>query len=581
MYRVHGISVTTGIGIGKARRIKDKAIFIQDHKINDSEIESNLALFKNSINAVTDEIDDFIKNFDTTEEDKNIIETHKMILLDPDLHTKIENYIKNEKMNIEQAVYTHFNETIDFFKNLDNDLFADRAIDYDDVYKRLIMHLKKIDNSILHEICPGEIVIMNDIPPSLVSQLHKKKIEGIALLKGTKTSHSVIIARALGIPIITGVKYAHKIYNDDLLIIDAKKGIIIGKATDEVLSEYQELKSQINIEAKYLDGFKELTATTADCEQVKIFSNIELPMEIDEILDINTDGVGLFRTEFFYLDKNHLPTEKEQFNEYKMIAQKLGNKKFTIRTIDVGGDKIAGWYTTVKENNPYLGCRGIRFSLKYRKIFITQLRAILRASVFGNVQILFPMIASLEEFLEAKDVLNKCKKDLKKENIAFDDSIKVGTMIEVPSAALYSDILIKHSDFFSIGTNDLLQYVVAVDRNNELMAKYYNPYTPAFLQLVFKTIKSAIRHKKPVSICGELANDKEFTAFLLCMGIRELSVGAEHTLNLKKHIRSIDVRQGIPFLRDLIRCHTIKETEMFIKKINNICINGKNAFTMS
>ncbi|MCL2063551.1 MAG: phosphoenolpyruvate--protein phosphotransferase [Candidatus Cloacimonetes bacterium] len=599
MYTIHGIAVSTGIGIGKARILKEVTLSVSKEDINPSEIEQNIDLFNKSIQTIISEIDEFIgayhsrgdkktaekiKNQNTKKnltEDESIIETHKMILLDPEFHKEIKRYISEERMNLEKALYTHFTKTIDYFNNLNNELYADRAVDYDDVYRRLLMRIKKIDTNLQDEIEEGDVAVLDDIPPSMVSPFHKKGIAGIALRRGTKTSHSVIIARALGIPIITGIKHSHKIHNEDVLIIDAKNGKIIGNPTTEIIVEYQILEDQINHEKNILSGFKEISATTADCELIQLFTNIELPFEIDNILDLNTDGIGLFRTEFFYLDRKNLPEEVEQYEVYKMIAKKLGDKQFTIRTIDIGGDKVANWFSPPKEENPYLGCRGIRFSLKNKTIFKTQLLAILRASVYGKVQIMFPMIASIEEFIEAKEVLEECKNELRKKNIDFNEAIPIGTMIEIPSAAINSEILAKHSDFFSIGTNDLLQYTVAVDRNNETIANYYNPYSPAFLQLMMRAILSAKKYQKPVSICGELGNDHNFTAFLLCLGVREISVGSQHILGLKKHIRSINIMKGIPFLEDIQKCETIKDTELFINRLNNICIHNTRTFLVT
>ena len=582
MVTIKGLAVSTGIAIGRARYVKEKDLFIPDNLIQDFEVETNLLQFESSIKILIKEIDEYINNFDLSDEDENILETHKMILIDPELDASIRKLVRDERKNLEHAVYLHFTNAIEYFQSLDNELYADRAIDYEDVYKRLIMHLKKTDNSILNDVMPGDIVLMNNIPPSMVSQLYNKKVEGIVLFKGTKTSHSVIIARALGLPIVTGIKFAHKIYKDDMLIIDAMNGTIVLRPNEETINKFKTKKEIIENEKKELSGYNELSASTVDCERVLLLSNIELPVEITQVLGLNTDGIGLFRTEFFYLNRQNLPSEDEQFFEYKAIAQKLSEKQFTIRTIDIGGDKVANWQLSVKELNPYLGCRGIRFSFRIKSIFKTQLRAILRASIYGNIQVMFPMIASIEEFLEAKEILQECKKELSKENIRFNDSILVGTMIEIPSAAMYSDILAQYSDFFSIGTNDLLQYTVAVDRNNESVAKYYNPYTPAFLQLLYKATKSATKHNKPVTICGELANDLNFTAFLLCLGVKELSVGAEHILTLKKHIRGIDVKQGNQFVSEISNCFTIKDTENFIKKINNICLyNNIDRFMFS
>ena len=593
---IKGLSVSTGIALGKARFIKEKDLSIPENPIEEHEIDSHINLFRETIIAVIDQIDDFLLNFQINEDDKRIIETHKIILEDPELHKSIEKLIKEEKKNVEHALKIHFRFVVDFFKKLDNNLYSDRAIDYDDVYKRVIMYMKKIENIALNEIQEGDIILMDDIPPSWVSQLHRKKVVGIALYKGTKTSHSVIIARALGIPIVTGIKGAHKIYDGDFLILDACAGKIIIKPNIEIINKYKEQEQSIQKTNKQLESYKELSAKTVDCIDIDILSNIELSVETDQVIDLNSDGIGLFRTEFLYLNRQDLPSEEEQFLEYKMIIEKLGNKPITIRTIDIGGDKVAGWYSKyqrrltldkntengkvynetkyvkISEENPFLGCRGIRFSLQNKIIFKTQLKAILRASVLGDVRVMFPMISSLEEFLEAKEILNECKKELKNKNISFNDNIKVGTMIEIPSAVIVSDEIAKRSDFFSIGTNDLLQYTVAADRNNENVVNYYNPYNPAFLLLICKTVKSALKHNIPVSICGELANDMNFTAFLLCLGVRELSVGNQHILGLKKHIRTIDITQGKPFVKEIVKCSTKNETEMVIKKVNNMCV---------
>jgi phosphotransferase system enzyme I (PtsI) len=569
MYKIKGLSVSSGIAIGKARLIKEKDLVIQDYRIEEHQIEAELEQFKASITAVIKEIDEFVKNFELTKADADIIETHKMILQDPDFHITIENLITSEKRNLEHAVYLHFSRTIDFFKNLDNEFYAERATDYDDVYRRLIRHLRKIDTNVFSDVKEGDIVVINELPPSMVSDLYNHKVEGVILFKGTRTSHSVIIARAYGLPIITAIKYIHQIHENDLLIIDAKKGFILGNPDAKTIQEFEELKNKIDKETKELQKYKEIKTTISDEERIMILSNIELPVEVGNVLEIKSDGIGLFRTEFFYLNRAQLPSDDEQYFEYKTIAEKLNGKVFVIRTIDIGGDKVAGWYSAGKEANPYLGCRGIRFSLKFKTIFKTQLKAILRASAFGNVHIMFPMIATVEEFLEAKEVLEECKDEFRKIGVAFNENIPVGTMIEVPSAALCSEALAQYSDFFSIGTNDLLQYTVAVDRNNDSITKYYNPYNPAFLQLVYKTIKSGVKHGKPVAVCGELAADRNFTTFLIASGVRELSVGIDHTLFLRKHIADDSNKWNREMdLSEIENCFTVDEVVDYLKKLN-------------
>jgi len=573
MYQLQGIAVTTGIAIGKAKLLKDRNVAVEEFEIDENQIEAELEFFKASISEVVNEIDQFIENFNLINEDKTIIETHKMILLDPDFVISVEKLVRNDKKNLEQAIYIHFMRAIDYFKNLDNQLYAERACDYEDVFHRLMLHLKKIDSNVVDEIEEGDIVVVSDLPPSLVSQIHKKGATGIVMSKGSKASHSIIIARALGLPIITGVKFQHIIHQGDVLIIDSKKGFVLVNPVDHLFQEFIDLQKKIKREISDLIDYIELIPTSANSEEFKILSNIDLPIEVEHLLEVNSDGIGLFRTESFYNDRKNLPTEDEQYATYKSIAQKLGDRPLVIRTTDIGGDKVASWYTLEKESNPNLGCRGIRFSLKYKSIFKVQLRAILEASNFGNISIMFPMISTFEEFVEAKAVLDECKEELHRARVPFAENIPVGTMIETPSAAICADGLARVCDFFSIGTNDLLQYTVAVDRGNENIASYYNHYNPAFLTLILKTIQSAHKHKKPVAICGEMAADTQFTAFLLNAGIKELSVGVDHTLKLKKFIRSVDSKKGVPFVEKLYDCLTTSDAKNFIDRINEICVD--------
>jgi phosphotransferase system enzyme I (PtsI) len=572
MIKIQGVSVTTGICVGTAKLIKEKTLIIQDHKIDDKNIDTEIEHFHASISEVLKEIEDFSKHFDIPTESKDILETHKMILLDPEFHSIVENSIRVDKKNIEQAVYQHFTNTVDYFSNLKNSMYAERSLDYEDVYHRLILKLKQLDSTMLDDISAGDIVLANDMPPSLVSQLHLKGVLGIVLHSATKSSHSVIIARALGMPIVTGIKYSSVIQDGNVIVIDAKMGIVIVDPTPDIYKEYTQLQNKINIKKKELKSYIDIDTVSADDQRIMILSNIDLPLEIDHLLQINTDGIGLFRTESFYIDHQKLPSEDEQYEVYKAIAEKLGNKPFVIRTIDIGGDKVAGWYNIEKEINPYLGCRGIRFSLRYKNIFQTQLRAILRASVYGNIKIMFPMIATMEEFLEAKEIFAQCKDDLWKAGIPFVDEIPLGTMIETPAAAICSGALARVSDFFSIGTNDLLQYTLAVDRNNINIQKYYNPYNPAFLYLILKTIQSAYKHDIPLSICGEIATDKDFIPLLLNAGVKELSMGLDHTLDIKRYIKSVDTQKGKALVEKIYECGCLCDTTQLIQQLNDISI---------
>jgi len=579
MYKLKGNAVSTGAAIGKALIIKERELMINEQPISESEVESELNLFKTSIESVNKDIQDYIRNFSLSTADIAVLETHSMILLDPEFHNEIENHIKNEKRNVEHAVQIYFTKAINFFNQIEKELFAERSIDYYDVHKRLLMQLQKIDQNILEQVSTGDIVVIADLPPSLVSHLQREKVAGIIVTKGTKNSHAVIIARAYGIPIVTGIKYPYPIKNSDLLILDANKGIVIGRPSKKKLQQYKELIQKLKSDSTSLKSIKKLRSCTADSQDIKILNNIEIPEEINLVLDQKTDGIGLFRTEFFYMDRQSLPEEEEQYFAYRSLAHKLAGKPIVIRTIDIGGDKIGGCLSQMQEMNPYLGCRGIRFSLKNISIFKSQLRAIIRSSEYGNIRIMFPMVASIEEFQKAKKIVLECQKELSEANIPFSKSIPIGTMIEIPSAALCSNHLAKYCDFFSIGTNDLLQYTLAVDRNNLTISDKYNPYNPAFLNLIIMTISSAIKENIPVAVCGELASDLDFTAFLLNAGLKEFSVGIDHSLELKKHIRSIDSKKGAHYLDELKNCETTEDTKHFIKKLNWMCRGDETIIT--
>jgi len=576
MLKLYGIQVSNGIAIGKARFLEEKEVLVSEQRITIQEIPEHLERFRKCLEFLMQDIDHYLQNFSISPEDEAIIETHKMIINDPEFHLRVEYLIQHEQKNIEHAIYTHFTKTINYFKTLENELYADRAIDYEDVLHRLLDYLQNTEDNSFAELETSEILVSNDLSPSKVTLLMNKKIAGIILFKGSKTSHSVIIARACNIPIITGVKAKHKIHTGDNLILDASNGYVFIQPTEELQHYYlQQLQENIQ-KTIHLAKFKEQNSCTGDYEQLQIFANIELPLEINKVMEVNADGIGLFRTEFFYMNRNTPPKEEEQFLEYQKIASELKGKPFVIRTIDMGGDKIGGWYSPNREENPSLGCRGIRFSLQNKKIFIPQLRAILRASAYGKIALMFPMVSGVEEFIEAKNQVILCQQALKKENIRFDRQIKIGTMIEIPSAALGSATLAKYCDFFSIGTNDLLQYTIAIDRNNEKLATQYNPYNPAFLQLVLLTIKNAKKHRIPITICGEIASDPNFIPFLLSAGVRQLSMNVEHILSIKKLVRSIEAKKTASFVDELKKCSTTRETEILLKKISNLGVVDLN-----
>ncbi|MDX9977466.1 MAG: phosphoenolpyruvate--protein phosphotransferase [Candidatus Cloacimonadales bacterium] len=532
---IKGVEVSLGIGIGTAVLLEAQEHVFDMGLIDKSEIENEQNRYHQAVEIISKNIDNNLIAFDMSDEDKDIFEAHKLILTDPVIKDGVFLLISEKLYNLEFALHIYFEKTINYFKTLENEFYAERANDYKDIYERLINSLHNNNQLITDDLDDMSVVVMDDISPSLIGELAKKKVQALVLSKGNKTSHAIILARAANIPVVTGIAFVGKIANGDELIVDANKGEVFVNPDKQILQNYYDLKQKDKHDAESLKNIIGLPAETSDGKTIHLLANIGMPEEINAAMDVNADGVGLFRTEFLYMERDNLPTEEEQFEAYKLVAIKSKGKPVVIRTMDIGGDKMAKWYPHLNEKNPYLGCRGIRFSLKYPEIFKTQIRAIIRAAKYGNLLIMFPLISSIEEFRKAKDYVEECKKELK-----LAELIKIGTMIEIPSAALIADQLAKESDFFSIGTNDLLQYSVAVDRNNESIAEYYNPYNMAFLRLIKMTAEAANRHNIPIAVCGELAANESFVPLLIKLGVQELSVNVQSLLRIKRLIRKLN-----------------------------------------
>ncbi len=388
-----------------------------------------------------------------------------------------------------------------------------------------------------------EIPILKEIEPSTVSVLHRKNIRAIITESSSSTSHAAIISRALGLGLISGVEDLHQHIKDGShLIVDAELGKVIVNPDEEMLEYYSQRLQIEELILQKQEKVKKAESITKDGKRIEICLNLGVLEELDMITQLNADGIGLYRSEFLYLSTDQLPDEDSQFEAYRQVVSAMAPNPVTIRTFDLGGDKLAEHIPFMHEDNPYLGNRGIRFSLSHPELFKTQLRAILRASAFGKVRIMFPMIMDLEDFEEAKSILIICKKELYAQKQRFDDNVPVGCMIETPSAALCSDSLAQACDFFSIGTNDLAQYTLAADRNSDIVSRYYIPHHPAVLMLIRATINNAQKHGIPVSLCGELASQKEFVPLLIAMGIHELSVNHADYLKVKSVVINCDAK---------------------------------------
>lgn len=463
-----------------------------------------------------------------------------LVLNDPELITPIEEKINTENVNAEYALKETTDMFIAMFKGIDNEYMQERAGDIRDVTKRIMSHLLGVKVVNPSTISEEVIIIAEDLTPSETAQLNRKYVKGFATKIGGRTSHSAIMARSLEIPAVVGTKeLTQHIQDGDMVIVDGLNGIVQINPTSEQIATY-EMKHQKHKEqkAEWAKLVNEKTAT-ADHHHVEIAANIGNPEDLAGVFSNGGEGIGLYRTEFLYMDKGQLPTEDEQFEAYKSVLQGMGNKPVVVRTLDIGGDKELPYLNLPKEMNPFLGFRAIRLCLEEKQIFRTQLRALLRASSFGNLKIMFPMIATLDEFRQAKDILEKEKQTLLENGTAVAEGIEIGIMVEIPSTAILADQFAKEVDFFSIGTNDLIQYTMAADRMNERVSYLYQPYNPAILRLVKMVIDASHREGKWTGMCGEMAGDEIAIPILLGLGLDEFSMSASSILKARTQISQL------------------------------------------
>ncbi|SKC51154.1 phosphoenolpyruvate--protein phosphotransferase [Maledivibacter halophilus] len=564
---ITGTGASPGIALGKALVIKNQEIHISKEEIENIEKEKNR--FIKAVDKSKKElynIRDKALN-ELGKEKAAIFDAHIMILDDPELISKSLNRIEKEKINSEYAFKQITDEFITVFEAMDNDYMKERAADIRDVSSRVIrnlMGITVIDLSILEE---EVILVAHDLTPSDTAIMDKEKVLGFLTDIGGRTSHTAIMSRTLEIPAVVGLKNITQKLNDgDFVIFNGETGEVIINPSDKEIKEYRDLKEKYEKEKRELEALKGEVSITLDGRKVELAGNIGTPKDIKGLIKNDAEGVGLYRTEFIYMDNDSLPTEEEQFEAYKAVLEPMKPKPIVIRTLDIGGDKELSYLKFDEEMNPFLGYRAIRLCLDKKDIFKTQLRALLRASVYGNLKIMFPMISSLEELLEAKEVLNEAKKELDDEGIDYSSGIEVGMMIEVPAAALASDALAKHVDFFSIGTNDLIQYTTAVDRMNEKIHHLYNPFNPGVLRLIKMTIDNGHKEGIWVGMCGEMAGDSRMIPILLGLGLDEFSMSPISILPARKLIRSLDYKEMKKFADEIINMGSAKEIEEYIQK---------------
>ena len=534
---IKGIGASSGIAIAKAYKLVMPDLTVTQNTVEDvaaeiKKFEDCMAETAKQLEAIKEAAS---KNLSA--EEAAVFDAHALVLQDPELKTQVLDKINNEKLCAEAALDAVANSFIAMFEMMDDDYFRERAADIKDVSRRLLANLlgKPLPNPAL--IDEEVVIIADDLTPSDTAQLNKNLVRGFATNIGGRTSHSAIMARTLEIPAVVGLgDITTSVKNGDLVIVDGIKGIAIINPSEEVVAEYRAKQEAFKAEQEELKKLIEVKTVTKSGKRVEVCGNIGKPEDIDQVLANGGDGVGLFRTEFLYMDRDAAPTEEEQFEAYKTVLEKANGKQVVIRTLDIGGDKVLPYLPLPEEMNPFLGYRAIRLCLDRKDIFKVQIRALLRASVYGKLAVMFPMISGLEEFQAAKEFVEECRAELHAEGIATSDSIQWGIMVEIPAAAVMADELAKYVDFFSIGTNDLIQYTLAADRMSEKVSYLYNPMHPAVLRLIKMTIDGAHKHGKWVGMCGEMAGDEAAIPTLVEYGLDEFSMSATSILNAKKII---------------------------------------------
>ncbi|WP_338451879.1 phosphoenolpyruvate--protein phosphotransferase [Niallia oryzisoli] len=566
MSSLKGIAASSGIAIAKAYRLVEPDLSFEKKVITDDvqeikRLQDAIATSKTELEAIREKA-----NAELGADKAAIFEAHLLIANDPELITPIEDKIKSEKVNAEHALKEVTDMFITMFEQMDNEYMKERAADIRDVRKRMLSHLlgvKIVNPSMISE---EAIIVAEDLTPSDTAQLNRKYVKAFTTNIGGRTSHSAIMARSMEIPAVVGTKTATKdIHNGDMIIVDGLKGEVHINPSADVIEQYKQ--EQIRYEEQKAEWAKLLHENTvsADGEHVELAANIGTPNDLEGVINNGGEGIGLYRTEFLYMGRNELPSEEEQFESYKTVLEGMQGKPVVVRTLDIGGDKELPYLDLPKEMNPFLGFRAIRLCLEEQDLFRTQLRALLRASTFGNLKIMFPMIANLDEFRAAKSILEEEKQKLTNEGVTVSDNIELGIMVEIPSTAVMADQFAKEVDFFSIGTNDLIQYTMAADRMNERVSYLYQPYSPAILRLVKMVIDAAHKEGKWAGMCGEMAGDETAIPLLLGLGLDEFSMSATSILKARSQILRLSKQEMEDLAQKALQMSTTNEVIEAVK----------------
>ena len=567
MLQLKGIAASQGISFAKAYVFVEPDLSVKEVKIED--VEAEVKRFEDAIEASKKELTIIKENaLASLGADKAaVFEAHLLILDDPEFMGTVKTDIESKVINAEYAFKETSDMFISMFEAMDNEYMKERAADIRDVSKRILAHLLGVDLPNPSLIDEEVIVIAEDLTPSDTAQLNKKYVKGFATNIGGRTSHSAIMARSLEIPAVVGTSsITEDVKNGDVLILDGLDGVVLVNPDEATTAEYKEKHAKF--EAQKAEWAKLVTekSVTKDGHEVILAANIGTPADLEGVKNNGGEAVGLYRTEFLYMGRDQLPTEDEQFEAYKAVLEGMGDKPVVVRTLDIGGDKELPYLDLPKEMNPFLGFRAIRLCLEEKDLFRTQLRALLRASVYGKLCVMFPMIATVQEFRAAKALFLEEKEKLVAEGVAVSNDIELGIMVEIPSTAVIADIFAKEVDFFSIGTNDLIQYTMAADRMSEKVSYLYQPYNPAILRLVKNVIEASHKEGKWTGMCGEMAGDSLAIPLLLGMGLDEFSMSATSILQARSQIKNLTLAEMKELVEKAIMCATTEEVLALIEE---------------
>jgi phosphotransferase system enzyme I (PtsI) len=562
-----GIATSSGIAIGKVYKLEQPTIVINE---TSKGVDAELEIFSNALNKTIADIEQIKERASATlaPEELAIFDAHLMMAQDPEYKDQIENMIK-EGSSADQATKTVSDMMIGMFESMEDAYFKERAADIKDVSFRLLCNILGLNIPDLTTINEEVVIVAEEMTPSDTAQLNKQYALGFVTEIGGKTSHAAIMAVALGLPAVvgcTGVMASCK--HGDTIVLDAKQGEVIINPNEAELKEYSDRREAFLKEKEALQVLLDKPSITTDGHQVELVANIGSPKDMDNVLSNGAEGVGLYRTEFLYMESTEdFPSEEAQYEAYKVVLEAAEGKRVVVRTLDIGGDKTLPYFQFDPEMNPFLGYRAIRLCLDRKDIFKTQIRALLRASVYGKLAIMFPMIATVDEFKAAKDFVLETKEELKAEDIKVSDSIEIGMMVEIPASAVLADEFAKYADFFSIGTNDLIQYSMAADRMSEKVAYLYQPLNPAILRLIKMTIDGAHSQGRWCGMCGEMGGDPKAAPVLLGLGLDEFSMSATKILPTRKIITSLSKKEMEDLANKALKCHTEEEVMKLVDSV--------------